>query len=287
MFAMGMSIWTQLALAGPRLDYVALEECPDAGRFSDEVSAKIGAQAFTGSDGAMIVRIARSGEEVLGTMELGEGVRMVRGTSCGEVFDGLVLATATSLGIPTGAPALVPASAPAQAPSVPDRVPVTMDSTKPGVTVARITGRGAAVAGNTTAVAVYYEDLCIAPCTFEIAPGFHEIGTYGEGTRGITNKFQIDGPIHIESRPSPASTLWGGLLLSTAGATLAVTGAVFFAIPGCEDYKAWSGRGEVPIDRQCLSNRRSAAGAAIAGGALGLGLSVPLYFKTGSIERVE
>jgi hypothetical protein len=269
------------AWAGPGLDYVAFEGCPNAGRFSDEVSARIGAQAFGAGPGNLVIRLAEVGGEVLGTLELGEGTRMVRGATCQEAFDGLVVAAATVLGAPSSAGAPEPAQS--------GLVEVHMDSTRPGVTVARITGRGTAVGAGGTASAVFYEDLCVAPCTFQLPPGFHEIGTYGKGTRGVTRKFQLEGAeLHLRSKPSSIWTMVGGTLLGSAGVLMSVTGAVFYAMPGCEDYDAWSSttQTEIPVDRQCVAKTHRTMGTLTAGGLLAVGVSIPLIFRGGKIEQM-
>jgi hypothetical protein len=272
------------AWAGPGLDYVAFEACPDAGRFSDEVSARVGAQAFGRDAGVMVVRLAEVGGEVLGTLELGEGTRMVRGASCQEAFDGLVVAAATVLGAPpsAGAPAVEPE------PAQPGMVEVHMDSTRPGVTVARITGRGTAVGAGGSASAVFYEDLCIAPCTFQLPPGFHELGTYGKGTRGVTRKLQLEGTeLHLRSKPSSIWTMVGGTLLGSGGLLMTITGADFNASPICEDYDAWTtDQIEIPVDQQCVARTHQTMGALTAGGLLAVGVSIPLIFSGGKIEQV-
>lgn len=275
MIAIAMAL--QAAWAGPRLDYVGIESCPDAGRFSDEVSARIGAQAFGIDTGAMTVRITSAGAEVMGTLELGEGVRLVRGASCDEVFDGLVVAAATLLGAPPEAPPVeqpIPTPAPAS-----NLVKITIDTTKPGVTVARITGKGTAVASNgAVASAIYYEDLCIAPCSFDLSPGLHEFGTYGKGTNALMKKYDVDAPLHIESRPTSALNVWGGLTLVTLGSTGVLVGALT-GFQDC-DYKTPS------IQRSCESGR-GLGKAALAGGALATVGGIPLWFHRGKLVVVE
>jgi hypothetical protein len=249
--------------AGPALDYVAFEGCPDAGRFSDEVSARIGAQAFDTEQDTMVVRLVEVSGEVVGTLEYGEGSRMARGATCPEAFGELVVAAATLLGAPPQA-------------SSPEMVRVTMESTKPGVTVARITGHGTAVGTGGTAMATFYEDICIAPCTFELPRGMHELGTYGHGTRGIMRKFQLEEPeVHLQSQPSSALSAVGGYALLTLGLGAAVTGGTLLAVMDCSD-------GLPSSQRSCQSTRGVSAGM-LVGGLVSAGVGGVFSFKTGKI----
>ncbi len=213
------------AFAGVGLDYEADASCPDGGRFSDEVSARVGALAFQDSaDSKAVIRIVALGKEYMGVMELSGGEKTIRGSSCSEVFDGLVAATAVALDAPTPAPAPVG--------PVSDKVRVNVHTSQDRVTIAQINGRGVATgsAGSTTVTveSTYYTDLCEAPCSLEFEPGMVELSAYGAGHRAALNKFDLRPGQTLDLQAEPGNGLMavGGYLLQVVGLGAVTTGAL-------------------------------------------------------------
>jgi hypothetical protein len=176
------------AYAGPALDYSAAAACPDAGRFADEVSARVGSVAFSELGEAFVVRLIGSADEYTGTLEYAGGSKIVHGASCADAFDELVAASAVLLdGQPPVSGGVLGSVTGLESLLIPsDKATVVVTSSKPELMVAQVDGRasgsGYGAGGSVSYQAVYYRDLCVAPCTAEVEPGVAEIGVYGAPT---------------------------------------------------------------------------------------------------------
>jgi hypothetical protein len=100
-----------------------------------------------------------------------------------------------------------------------------------GVTVAEITDRMTASAGNVVAVAEAWKDLCTAPCKLELAPGMHELMIYGDGFPSATKKVDVrKGDRALVAKPgSSGLTFLGGTFL-TLGSVAAILGGTFLFV---------------------------------------------------------
>ncbi|MCA9616508.1 MAG: hypothetical protein R3B99_25510 [Polyangiales bacterium] len=187
------------------LDYVAPAECPDAARFTAEVSARLGRVPFEPDQTRLLrVRFAADGEEWLATVELPEGgARVARGPTCADAFAltlGLVAEHFTAAAPNESPPNVVPNTAPS-VDAVP-APPATPEATAPPTVPVRF---GLQSNERQPAIGVYREDpilgwrrLCVAPCEAGLERAFHVLGVrlnYGEiepmgelgGIRGPTD----------------------------------------------------------------------------------------------------
>ena len=216
-----------------QLEYAQSAGCPGADRFADEVSSKLGFVPWSkASTDKLRVRIQRDGAEVVGSLELPNGdSKVLRDRSCQALFPALVTAVTVAVDSQSQSLLLRGASAPEQAPSAAGSSAsskVHVRSTEPGVTVSRITSRGAAVASNgASAAAVYWEEICIAPCTFEVEAGLREIMISGNGPVA-SRKLNLPsgGDTYLMARPGSNGLLYGGGALASLGLTSAIVGGV-------------------------------------------------------------
>lgn len=103
-----------------------------------------------------------------------------------------------------------------------------MRTTKPGVIVSRVTGHVAAYGANgSSAVGVQWEEICVAPCTFQIESGFHELMISGKGP-ATTRRFNLrdDEEAYLLAKPGSSALLWGGATVASLGFTAAILGGV-------------------------------------------------------------
>ncbi len=157
------------------LDYRAPTECPDAGRFADEVSARIGRAAFADGGEIVRVRILRDEGELVGTMEIPDGsTRVYRSAECAD----LIATIATSLAIelddrrPAQAEVDVligpPVSSDVRHTTDGGRVHVRVTSSQPDLGLHLV---GEEQAYGSGGYAVDNDRFCIAPCEGELGRG--------------------------------------------------------------------------------------------------------------------
>lgn len=221
------------ATAAPvALDYGADDaSCIDAGRFADEVSAKLGFVPW--SDAAtrdVRVRITRQADGFRGTLQADDGSRReLVGTTCADVTANLVM---TVVGLLDDAPAGAPAPAPAAAPAPVDDGLVAVTFTTPSGRRIDITHNKAAAVGvasdGTTAAAAYFEALCTTPCTARLPRGRSYLA-FSEPDRDnvAARPFIFDAPTQVEVRPWSGRKLRIGLFLT--GVALAAGGIALAA----------------------------------------------------------
>ena len=203
-------------------------------------------------------------------LELGDGQRLVRGASCAVAFSDLVASAAVLLDpSQTQAP---------NKPADPDVVTVRVETTKPGVVVAEIVGRGSAVSSSGSAIsAVYTEDICEAPCSFTIPPGLRELSVYGKGTIPKSLKLNLSDPeVVLQHRPRPLVTRWVGAGFLTTGIVAAVVGGV----PFLDDCSTGS------FIAECQRDQFFGA-IALGAGAVSLGIGIPLVLTKTKFEQVS
>lgn len=121
---------------------------------------------------------------------------------------------------------------------------VVMRSPNTDVTVGYVTGRATAVASNgVVAEGIEWKDVCIAPCSFQLPSGLHEITVTGPGYVGGIERFQLrPGENRLVARPGSAYVRVGGILLGSLGLAAAVTGGTFMLLPkeGTNDFQSWA-----------------------------------------------
>lgn len=170
------------AVAAPvALDYRASDpSCIDGGRFSDEISAKLGYVPWSTSAPATIrIRVERDGTQFTGTFRNVDGsAKIIDGKTCADVTESLIVTVATALD-PTARPA--PAAAPpaptlAVAPGGAKHgalIPVTFRSSEGRrISIEVQTSSGYGVASDGTGVAAaYFDSLCTSPCTARLPQG--------------------------------------------------------------------------------------------------------------------
>jgi hypothetical protein len=129
------------------------------------------------------------------------------------------------------APAPAPAAAPAQTESGPTAT-IELSSSREGVTVSEVTSRVAmATSQGNTAVGLSWKTICTAPCSFQLPAGTHELLADGPGYSAVVRRFDLQQGRHrLEVRPGWAALRWGGYLLTTIAASLAVMGGVYMAL---------------------------------------------------------
>lgn len=278
MYVMTWLLSMAWASEAPALDYAAPEGCPDAGRFADEVSARLGRLAFALDGQPLTVRIADTGTEQLGTLEYAGGTKLVRSASCQGAFDDLVASAAVLL-----EPELASASASASlvgSQPQPEKVRVSVALSDEGaeprhdVLVARIVGRGVGSGAGVTVVSTYYEDICAVPCSFEIEPGFHEFSTYGKGLAPASDKFDVRGQeLSLLYTPKPAAVVGGGITLASLGLSSVLVGAPLLAV------------GLGSSEPEISGPLTTAGGITTIAGVAMTGLSIPLLRRSKLEER--
>lgn len=164
-------------------------------------------------------------------------------------------------------------------------VHVHINTTKEGVTVAGITGRGAGVSSAGASVSVVsFSDLCYAPCDVEIEPGMQEFMTYGKFTRPVSKKFQFEPgeSVVLESRPRSELIASAGIAMALLGIAAASYGSAF-AFDNCSTQYLFGKR----EGQNC--EERKPKGVALLGGGLGLiaGGGVVYFGFPSKLERAE
>ncbi len=225
-----------VAAADPvALDYRAAGgDCIDAGRFADEVSAKLGFVPWRAEAAATVrVRVERDGNHFTGTLRNTDGTaKIVDGATCAEVTANLVITAAVALdhsAAPVSPPAPPPPApvAAAPAPANTDDVPVRFVSEAGGQTAFSMraaTGFGVASDG-TQIASVLLSDLCTGPCAARVPRGDHFIVALDDeflGARG-GEQFHFDGPTTITAVPH--SHRVARLTCLAIGVALAAVGA--------------------------------------------------------------
>lgn len=159
---------------------------------------------------------------------------------------------------------------------------VHVESDKPGVVVAQITGEAFAIgSGGGTASAVAWKDICMAPCSFRMKPGFVTLLTHGDGYVAARTQAQLGpGPSYFVARPGSAGLRVGGYLLTVFGLTMAMTGAIFAAMPASKDYA------NCPTIGECPEEKRSWPMPVLLGGVALTGIGVGMWVSSSStLER--
>ncbi len=159
-----------------QLDYEAPEGCSSAERFADSVSAKLGFVPWKdGATAHLRVRIREDGGEMVGTLELPDGnSKVVRNADCAQLMPALVAAVSVALDsdVTEEVPNVSPQVEADQETQTSGTIHVR--ATKPGITVSVITRRAARTAGAVTG-AVAWEEVCVAPCSFQARYGLTEV----------------------------------------------------------------------------------------------------------------
>lgn len=162
------------------LDYRADDtSCSDAGRFADEVSAKLGFVPWDDRVSATLrVRIAREGTLFIGSFRNADGSsKVVDGRTCGEVTALLAVTVATAID-PGSSPTRSPSEA---APAIDDTVPVTFGGDRRfdvSIRVATAISIGIESDSPTPTASRYYESLCTSPCTARLPRGRSYLAVY-------------------------------------------------------------------------------------------------------------
>lgn len=200
-----------VAAADPvALDYRAPDaSCPDAGRFADEVAAKLGFVPWDDKASAHVsVRIQRTGTTFTGTYtNAGGGVSKVfAGATCAEVESTLAVSVAAlldenTIGSLYGTDLLTGEGAPEPAKPVDDgMIPVTFssaDGRRIDVSLNNEGGVGHASDGTTYSID-YLKGICTTPCTARFPRGRHYF-LFDDPDSGTssTSKFLLDEPTTI------------------------------------------------------------------------------------------
>ncbi len=110
------------------------------------------------------------------------------------------------------------------------QVTVNFTSTRPNVTISMIRGRGVGMAGSTTIISTFYEDLCMAPCAVQLDAGLYDFMAYGKGTTRVVEKFDLrqDATLHVTANPAILRS--SGNMLTALGLSTALFGGMFLAI---------------------------------------------------------
>jgi hypothetical protein len=115
-----------------------------------------------------------------------------------------------------------------------DAVPATVlvRSSQPEVKVGYVEGRGVAMASNgAMAMGVYWKDVCITPCKFQLPSGLQELVATGPGYVGGSQEVELHPGVNkFVVKPGSALTRIGGYTLATLGLTALVMGVIFAAI---------------------------------------------------------
>lgn len=247
-----------------RLDYRSLApDCPSADRVADEVSARLGSSPWSqGGARRVTVRIAAEGDQRVATVELPDGgVRVLRAPSCAELGPTLVIALAVALDPAAEGP-----------PTPPTARTAIVHVRAPGgpVRLAAITERGTLTRNSRTSERTSWRPLCVAPCTFEIEPGYRELVIDGEDTyRGLTL-----GQGHnylVAHRRSPL--VIAGATIGSIGLAAAVVGLAGLVQPAIED-------GEI------VHRAAGWAVPALLGGLAGVGVGIGMA-AAGDVARIE
>lgn len=265
------------------LDYKASGlSCPEADRFADEVSSKLGFVPWhDDSSDRLVVRIRLDGGEAVASLELPNGdSKVLRDTSCQALFPALVAAVTVAIDSRSqAAPAEVnqnsarksSAKRPRHDKASPMQARVHVRSETAGVVVSRITARAMFAGSNgATAAGMGWEELCIAPCSFELDAGLSEIMISGVGPVA-THKISLEGgkDSYLVARPGSTGLLYGGYGIASLGLTAAILGSTFMVV-GTHDYD---------------TGERSTPGwsiAALVGGLGATGLGIGMMYKARS-----
>lgn len=139
------------------------------------------------------------------------------------------------------------------------RAPATVEVTSPDgdVTVAAIVGRasgtGSTSAGTVTVHSTYYDDICIAPCSFEAEDGMMELLIYKSGRVGANQKvqFQSGESYTLDADLAPALPKTAGRYLWIAGSAALLGGLTLTAMnpdsPGNGALLAGAGAGGMAV----------------------------------------
>ncbi len=217
------------------LDYEATAEgCPDAGRFADEVSSKLGFVPWNGQAlSTLRIRIRAEGGELVGTLELPDGSsKILRDSTCAPLFS--ALATAASVALDSASAAAAPVQNPAQITAPASRkATVHVGTSDGGLSVSIINSRMAMVGSNgVSAVGVSWTELCVAPCTFQLEPGRHEIAISGRGPVA-SRKLNIvaDKDTYLTAEAGSSGLYYAGWGVGLAGVTSFTYGLVKYLVP--------------------------------------------------------
>jgi len=112
-------------------------------------------------------------------------------------------------------------------------VKVTVRTSASDVTIGYVTHRAAAVASNgTSAMAVAWKDVCVAPCEFKLPAGLHELVATGPGYVGGTEKVDLrpGGDNRFVVKPGSSAMRWGGWGLALVGLSALTLGVASAAV---------------------------------------------------------
>ncbi len=214
------------------LDYEATAEgCPDAGRFADEVSSKLGFVPWNGQAlSTLRIRIRAEGGELVGTLELPDGSsKILRDSTCAPLFS--ALATAASVALDSASAAAAPVQNPAQITAPASRkATVHVESTGSNTIVSLLESQVSIVGSNgASAHGVSWKEVCLAPCSFKLEPGIHNVMVYGDGPASVMKINLSEGEqTQLEVEPgSNALVVLGTILLYTAP-TVALLGGLSY-----------------------------------------------------------
>lgn len=206
-----------------RLDFSSEGEgCPDAGAFTDEVSARIGRVGFdAASERVAVVRLARTPNEALVSAEFGGNTRVFRDADCRVAAEAAAAAIAVWLDeatVPVYGVAMMGAELPepASANTAPDegvllRVTTNLTAREPdedfSFHIETNTGSGSG------GFAHFFDRLCLLPCETRVTPGVHQFG-FSRGNLpayALEELTRIDGDshVHVEVRRMSGVSLTG------------------------------------------------------------------------------
>lgn len=134
-------------------------------------------------------------------------------------------------------------------PSSPRGATVHIRATDGNVLVSRVTDRMMASSGGYTAVGISWKPICMAPCEFNLEPGFHELMISGEGHTPLVRQLQVaSGDTYLVADPGSLSLRYGGYVIASFGLAAVALGAVYYFMPdfdadGEEVRRGW----EIPM----------------------------------------
>ena len=120
----------------------------------------------------------------------------------------------------------------ASAQDAPAQATVSVRSPYPDVTIGYVTERATAVVSNGAyAVGMAWRDVCIAPCTFQLPQGLHELVASGPGYVSGSRRVELEpGNNHFVVRPGSAVVRIGGAALVTLGVVALALGVTFYFV---------------------------------------------------------
>lgn len=215
------------------LDYRASDpSCIDAGRFADEVSAKLGFVPWDdGAPAKIRVRVERDAERFTGSFRnVDDSAKIIDGATCADVT--ATLAVTVAAAVDRSRPVLIgavvgpaqPAAKPGPKPAD-DRIPVRIVEAEGRRVDVSLNDSGgvATTRDGTQVIANYFDTLCTSPCTARLPRGRHYLRFQDPDAEAVGGeRFLIDQPttitLHHKSHKTRRRGLFvTGLLMTTAG----------------------------------------------------------------------